>query len=99
LIQFRLIHKDIEIIDKENFWLFENEVISPQFSPYKQFFFWMFFFNACLLGWVGAKPIEYPYMYIGLVATIYYFVHFIIIMPGLTFLEIYALNLALKKKK
>jgi len=99
LPNLRNIGSYVKFIDKDQRWLFEHEIISPQFSPYKQFVFWMFFFNACILGWVGAKPIEYPYMYIGLVATIYYFVHFIIIMPGLTFLEIYAVQWALTKKK
>jgi quinol-cytochrome oxidoreductase complex cytochrome b subunit len=86
-----------KLITQEHIWLFENEIISPQFSPYKQFCFWMFFFNTLILGWLGAQPVEYPYIQIGMCATFYYFFHFFFVIPGLTFLEIYALA-SLKKK-
>lgn len=82
----------IKILTNDKIWIFENEFISPQFSPYKQFFFWCFFFNACLLGWLGAKPIEYPFIQMGQFSTIYYFFHLLFIIPVLTFLEIYALS-------
>src|SRR5436305_1457833 len=61
------------------------------------FCFWMFFFNTVIFGLLGAQPVEYPYIQIGMCATFYYFFHFFFVIPGLTFLEIYALAL-LKKK-
>ena len=44
-------------------------------------FFWVFLVNAILLGWLGAKPPEGGYVLASRLCTIYYFAHFLIIMP------------------
>ena len=43
--------------------------------------------NFLLLGYLGAQPAEGVYVIISRIATIYYFVHFIIILPVLGFVE------------
>ena len=36
--------------------------------------FWIFVFNNVLLSWIGSQPIEYPYLIIGQVCTMLYFI-------------------------
>ena len=40
-----------------------------------------------LLGYIGAKPAEGTYVIVGRLATIWYFVHFLIILPVLSVVE------------
>jgi len=41
--------------------------------------FWFFLFTCVLLGWIGFKPIEIPYLSIGQFLTIVYFLYFILL--------------------
>jgi quinol-cytochrome oxidoreductase complex cytochrome b subunit len=68
-------------------WLDRSPVRSAKFRPLYQFFFWVLVFDCGLLGWVGAEPPEGPWPTIGLLGTIYYFVHFLIILPLLSVME------------
>ncbi len=52
-----------------------------------QVFFWVFVANAIMLGWLGSKPAEAPYTWLSLVGTIYYFGHFLIVLPVLGLVE------------
>ena len=47
----------------------------------------MFLIDCIVLGYVGQKPAEAPYILIGQIATAYYFIHFLIILPLLSRLE------------
>ena len=44
---------------------------------YKIIIFWFFLITCVLLGWIGGKPIEEPYLEIGQFLTICYFFYFI----------------------
>ena len=68
-------------------WLDTHKVRSAQFRPYYKQFFWLFFINCIILGWVGAMPAEGIYLVLARVGTIYYFAHFIIVMPVVGLLE------------
>tara|TARA_A100001011_G_scaffold374034_1_gene434088 strand:- start:964 stop:2175 length:1212 start_codon:yes stop_codon:yes gene_type:complete len=68
-------------------WLDTSKVRSASFRPVYQKFFWLFVLDTIILGWVGSKPAEGNYILIGRIATLYYFAHFIIIMPLLGKLE------------
>jgi ubiquinol-cytochrome c reductase cytochrome b subunit len=46
------------------------------YSPFYKVFFWTFFFNCLILGWIGGKSIETPYYEIGQAATVFYFIFF-----------------------
>ncbi len=49
--------------------------------------FWFFVANFLLLGWVGGKPIEEPFVLLGRFCTLFYFSYLIIIIPILEILE------------
>jgi ubiquinol-cytochrome c reductase cytochrome b subunit len=40
-----------------------------------------------LLGWIGQKPVESPYIEIGLFATLFYFFFFIVLIPAIGLIE------------
>jgi len=46
---------------------------------YKIFLFWNFLMVCFILGWIGSKPIEYPFLEIGQLFTFLYFLYFILI--------------------
>ena len=62
-------------------WLDRSKVRSARFRPmYRQFF--IIFVLVCLgLGYLGAKPPEGMYLVAGRILTLYYFAHFLIIIP------------------
>nr|UFZ12759.1 cytochrome b [Sialis jiyuni] len=49
-----------------------------QFYPMNQFLFWMMTAIVLLLTWIGARPVEDPYVLTGQILTIIYFLYFII---------------------
>ena len=68
-------------------WLDTHKERSSQFRPYYKQFFWLFFVNCFVLGWVGAMPAEGIYVTISRISTAYYFIFFLIIMPLLSKFE------------
>ena len=68
-------------------WLDTSKVRSAVFRPLYKIFFWILVIDVVILGYIGANPPEGLYLLVGRVATIYYFAHFILIMPILGFKE------------
>ena len=64
-------------------WLDTSKVKSAVFRPMYKQFFWILVLDVIVLGYVGAKPPEGYYIILGRIATIYYFLHFLIILPPL----------------
>lgn len=56
-------------------------VRSSYFKPLFQIFFWLFLVIALTLGWVGGKPIEPTYYFIGQFSTFSYFFYFLVLIP------------------
>ena len=65
-------------------WLDTHKTRSAQFRPYYKQFFWLFFINCLVLGWVGSMPAEGIYVLISRIATGYYFLFFLVILPILS---------------
>ncbi len=64
-------------------WLDTSKVRSAIFRPIYKQFYWFLVADVLILGYMGAMPAEGTYLIIARIATIYYFVHFIIILPFL----------------
>src|SRR5215469_5246608 len=56
-------------------------------SPGLQMGFWLLVIDVAALGWVGANPPEGLVVTVGQIATLYYFVHFLILFPVIGRLE------------
>jgi len=59
-------------------FLNKNNLIRLNFYPINKFLFWLFISISILLTWIGARPVEDPYILIGQVLTVSYFLYFII---------------------
>jgi ubiquinol-cytochrome c reductase cytochrome b subunit len=68
-------------------WLDTSPVRSGSYRPRFKQFFWILVADVLILGWVGGLPAEEPYVMISQIATIYYFAHFLIILPLVSKLE------------
>lgn len=58
-----------------------SEIRSTTFRPIFKLFFWIFISDFILLTWVGQKPMKTSYILLGQIATVYYFVFFLILLP------------------
>ncbi|WP_062112023.1 cytochrome b [Aureimonas sp. AU40] len=68
-------------------WLDTSRVRSTNYRPIYKIFFWIFAVNAVILGWLGSRPAEGIYPILALIGTIYYFGHFLIVLPVLGLIE------------
>ncbi len=68
-------------------WLDTSRVKSTNYRPIYKIFFWIFAVNAVILGWLGSRPAEGIYPTLALIGTIYYFSHFLIVLPVLGLIE------------
>ena len=68
-------------------WLDRSPVRSARFRPIYRQLFWVLLVDCLVLGWVGGNPPEGMFVVIGQIATAYYFIHFIVLLPLLSVLE------------
>nr|QBC73180.1 cytochrome b [Cocculina subcompressa] len=59
-------------------FLFYSKIQSFSFSPVNQVIFWIFAGTWVILTWVGARPVEVPYEFIGQICTFIYFFYFLV---------------------
>nr|YP_010716083.1 cytochrome b [Parnassius imperator]WDE75793.1 cytochrome b [Parnassius imperator]WDE75796.1 cytochrome b [Parnassius imperator] len=57
---------------------FNKKIQGIQFYPINQMLFWSMVSIIILLTWIGARPVEDPYIITGQLLTIFYFSYFII---------------------
>nr|YP_009918091.1 cytochrome b [Serratella sp. Yunnan-2018]QLP88993.1 cytochrome b [Serratella sp. Yunnan-2018] len=48
-----------------------------QFYPVNQILFWSLLSIVCLLTWIGARPVEAPYIILGQILTVVYFAYYL----------------------
>lgn len=63
------------------------KVRSGQFRPIFGMAYWFLVSDFLLLGWIGQKPVETPYIEVGMVATAFYFLFLLVLIPFLGFFE------------
>jgi quinol-cytochrome oxidoreductase complex cytochrome b subunit len=68
-------------------FLHTSNVRSSLFRPLFRVFYWLFILDFLILGWIGGNLAESPYLEIGQLATVYYFLFPLVIIPGLGILE------------
>nr|QJF58159.1 apocytochrome b [Corallina officinalis]QJF58182.1 apocytochrome b [Corallina officinalis] len=68
-------------------WIHSTEVRSSRFRPLYRIFYYIIITCCLILGWIGGMPVEEPYVIIGQIASIYYFLYFLVILPFLGKLE------------
>ena len=68
-------------------WLDTSKVRSAVFRPMYRYFYWIFVVDVLLLGYMGAMPAEGIYLLLARIGTLYYFLHFIVVLPVVGLLE------------
>ena len=68
-------------------YLNTSEVRSSTFRPLHRQFFWLLVLDYFILGWIGGCAPETPYLEIGQIATLFYFLYFLFIIPVLGLFE------------
>jgi len=58
-----------------------SEVRSTTFRPIFRQIYWLFIVDCLILGWIGGKVAEYPYVQIGQIGTVYYFAFIFVRVP------------------
>ncbi len=75
-------------------WLDTSPVRSARFRPLYKQFFWVLVVSVIILGYVGSRPVDatlfntpIPLVWLGRIFTLYYFLHFWVIMPAVGIIE------------
>jgi quinol-cytochrome oxidoreductase complex cytochrome b subunit len=68
-------------------WLDTSRVRSARFRPLYRVFFWLLMAAWLVLAYCGSKPPEGAYLIVTRIAAVYYFVHFLIVLPLIGLLE------------
>jgi len=69
-----------------------SEVRSSKFRPIFSIGYWFLVSDFLLLGWIGQKPVESPYIEVGMVATAFYFLFLLVLVPVIGLVERFLLN-------
>ena len=66
-----------------------SKIRSSKFRPIFSVAYWFFAANFLLLGWIGQKPVESPYIEVGMFSTAFYFIFLLVLVPAIGVLESY----------
>lgn len=69
-------------------WLDKSETRSGHYRPMFKIFLAIFIVVFIALGYIGGQPPEEPYLSIGRICTVWYFAHFLLILPLITKYEV-----------
>ena len=76
-----------------------SRIRGNQFRPLNRSFFWLFVVTFFILLWIGSQHPVTPYIEIGQIATTFYFLWFILIVPMIGLIENTLLDLSTGFKK
>jgi quinol-cytochrome oxidoreductase complex cytochrome b subunit len=66
-----------------------SEIRSTTYRPLFKICFWLFITDFIILMWIGQKPVKDTYVFVGQIATVYYFLFFLILIPVVGKIEYY----------
>lgn len=69
-----------------------SEIRSSKFRPIFGIAYWFLVSDFLFLGWIGQKPVETPFIELGMVATAFYFLFLLVLVPVIGILEKYLIN-------
>jgi len=64
-----------------------SEIRSSKFRPLFAISYWFLVSDFLLLGWIGQKPVESPYIEIGMFTTFFYFAYLLVLVPFIGLFE------------
>jgi ubiquinol-cytochrome c reductase cytochrome b subunit len=74
-----------------------SEIRSTTFRPIFKIFYWLLVADFLLLGWIGQKPVKDVYVWVGQVATVFYFLFFLVLIPLIGTIETKLVSYNVKK--
>ena len=76
-----------------------SRIRGSQFRPLMKVAHWFFIVDFFILMWIGAMHPETPYLEIGQVATAFYFIWFLVLVPVIGLAENTLMDIAIDKSK
>lgn len=73
-------------------FIHSSKIRSSSFRPLHRKLFWLCVADCVLLGWIGCQPVEDPYVLIGQLASVYFFLYFLFFLPLLGRVEHFLLT-------
>jgi ubiquinol-cytochrome c reductase cytochrome b subunit len=64
-----------------------SELRNTTYRPIFKIFFWLFLIDFIILTWVGQKPVRENFIFLGQLATFYYFSFFLFLIPAIGKIE------------
>ena len=74
-----------------------SRIRGNQFRPLMKLAYWFFVVDFIILLWIGAMHPETPYLEIGQIATAFYFIWFLSIVPAIGLVENTLMDLAINE--
>lgn len=65
----------------------QSPIRSKQFRPLSKMMFWVFIADFFILTIIGGQVVEEPFITIGQIASVFYFLYFLVINPVLGYIE------------